>query len=333
MLEATVTLNLKRMLHTEAGLQHLEAHMEKEYSKENLTFWQATRTYRTATDRRAEAQRIVEHYVRAGSEEEVNLPASISHRLIDRYDELGGAEPPEDLFAAAEDEIFKLMERDAYARFKSNPEAVGAVVDDFFAGADVSQDGYISFEEYRKWVLQQPEVIVFFTQLSQSTLSLLKTVRAPSLVTLRRSPSHGSPNPTMPPPSSSLSQAAKHAQSRRQSSIEPSSRHSSEDRSSAVDVHLDVRTPSPTRMAGPAQAEGPLSRLSAPAADEEPPAPPPSPPPAQPREEVEEMIEMSTAEPPSPEFAPAPSTPTAEPSPAAAAAATTADAEPPSEAS
>ena len=50
---------------------------------------------------------------------------------------------------AAEDEIFKLMERDAYARFKSNPEAVGAVVDDFFAGADVSQDGYISFEEYR----------------------------------------------------------------------------------------------------------------------------------------------------------------------------------------
>ena len=63
MREATVTLNLKRMLHTEAGLQHLEAHMEKEYSKENLTFWQATRTYRTATDRRAEAQRIVEHYV------------------------------------------------------------------------------------------------------------------------------------------------------------------------------------------------------------------------------------------------------------------------------
>ena len=36
MLEATVTLNLKRMLLTEAGLHHVEKHMEQEFSKENL---------------------------------------------------------------------------------------------------------------------------------------------------------------------------------------------------------------------------------------------------------------------------------------------------------
>ena len=35
------------------------------------------------------------------------------------------------------------MERDAFARFKSNPEAVAAVVDEFFATADISQDGYV----------------------------------------------------------------------------------------------------------------------------------------------------------------------------------------------
>jgi hypothetical protein len=51
MLEATVTLNLKRMLLTEAGLHHVEAHMAKEFSKENLTFWQAVRAYRTSSDR------------------------------------------------------------------------------------------------------------------------------------------------------------------------------------------------------------------------------------------------------------------------------------------
>ena len=78
----------------------------------------------------------------------------------------------------AEEEIFKLMERDAFARFKGNEEAVKSVVDDFFAGADATHDGYISFAEYRTWVLQQPQVIVFFTQLAQSILALLRTAPA-----------------------------------------------------------------------------------------------------------------------------------------------------------
>ena len=85
------------------------------------------------------------------------------------------APPPESLFEAAEEEIFKLMERDAFARFKSNPEAVAAVVDEFFATADISQDGYVSFDEYRKWVMKQPQVIVFFSQLAQSILAILKS--------------------------------------------------------------------------------------------------------------------------------------------------------------
>ena len=51
MLEATVTLNLGRMLQTDAGMHHVEMHMEKEYSKENLLFWQQCRNYRTVPDR------------------------------------------------------------------------------------------------------------------------------------------------------------------------------------------------------------------------------------------------------------------------------------------
>lgn len=179
MLEATVTLNLKRMLLTEAGLHHVEAHMEREFSKENLTFWQAVRAYRSASDRRATAEEIITQYVRAGSDEEVNLPHTIKNGVLREFEATGSDEqPPETLFSSAEEEIFKLMERDAYARFKSSPEAVGAVVDEFFAGADLSQDGFISFEEYRKWVLQQPQVIVFFSQLSQSILALLKSAAA-----------------------------------------------------------------------------------------------------------------------------------------------------------
>ena len=40
MVEATVTLNLRRILLTHEGYHQVEAHMEREFSKENLTFWQ-----------------------------------------------------------------------------------------------------------------------------------------------------------------------------------------------------------------------------------------------------------------------------------------------------
>ena len=77
----------------------------------------------------------------------------------------------------AQVEIFKLMERDAYARFKNDKDAVGAVVDEFFASADVSNDGYVTFEEYRKWVLRNPEVIVFFSQLSKAITDLIRSAK------------------------------------------------------------------------------------------------------------------------------------------------------------
>ena len=99
MIEATVTLNLRRMLLTDAGLQHVGKHMEREFSGENLTFWQASRSYRTSSDRTAEALRIIERYVRPGAEEEVNLPGPLAKNLLATFDALGSNEPPDDLFA------------------------------------------------------------------------------------------------------------------------------------------------------------------------------------------------------------------------------------------
>lgn len=187
MLEATVTLNLRRMLLTDTGLEHVGKHMEKEFSKENLTFWLAVREYRTSSqsgsERTAAAKKIIEHYVKHDAEEEVNLPHTIKEAVMTSFQASAeGSKPPEaSLFNDAEEEIFKLMERDAYARFKANPESVSAVVDSFFDSADISHDGYISFAEYSRWVHQQPQVIVFFSQLAQSVSSLLKS--APQLET------------------------------------------------------------------------------------------------------------------------------------------------------
>ena len=179
MIEATVTLNLKRMLLTETGLEHVGRHMEKEFSKENLTFWQEARAFHTlaADERLAAATKLIEHYVRNGAEEEVNLPDKIKKSTLGAYEacKIVAEAPPPALFAEAEEEIFKLMERDAYARFKANPESVSAVVESFFKTADLSADGFISFPEYKRWVMGQPQVIVFFTQLAKSISALLKT--------------------------------------------------------------------------------------------------------------------------------------------------------------
>ena len=176
MLEATVTISLHRMLHTDAGLQHVEKHMEKEFSTENLTFWQAACAYRSADDgsRHASATAIVDRYIRPNSQEEVNLPGPVREQVLRDFAAASPANPPSrELLSSAEVEIFKLMERDAFARFKSDPDAVQAVVDDFFAQADLSQDGTISYAEYYRLVVQQPHIIAFFTHLAESISALL----------------------------------------------------------------------------------------------------------------------------------------------------------------
>ena len=65
--------------------------MEQEFSKENLTFWQAVRGYRDAEDRYSAAKVIMDHYVRPGSEEEVNLPSGIRETLVNTFDESDAA--------------------------------------------------------------------------------------------------------------------------------------------------------------------------------------------------------------------------------------------------
>ena len=48
MMEATVALNLNRLLETEEGMASMEVQLQKEYSTENLSFWQARHSKHTA---------------------------------------------------------------------------------------------------------------------------------------------------------------------------------------------------------------------------------------------------------------------------------------------
>jgi len=177
MIEATALLNLRRLLDT--GEKYLEAQLEEEFSMENLEFWHAARDFREKTDekdRAAETKRIMELYVIDGAEQEVNLPSLMKSKLIQDWAVSMASEtqmPPVNLFADAENEIFMLMERDTFQRFKQNPKGVAAAVDDFFQQADKRHDDVVSFEEFKDFAMSRPEMIVAFSQLTETISQLL----------------------------------------------------------------------------------------------------------------------------------------------------------------
>jgi hypothetical protein len=95
-----------------------------------------------ASAKSARANELVDRFVAAGSEEEVNIPAAMRKELLAAHAAATSAcEPPgRSLFADAEEEVFKLMDRDTFARFRNDAEAVGKMVDDFFNRVDVVHD-------------------------------------------------------------------------------------------------------------------------------------------------------------------------------------------------
>lgn len=181
MVEATIRLNLARMLRTEAGERQVEAHLASEFSKENLDFWRMVRAYRLtpAPNRAAEAKAIIARFITTDADEEINLPFSIKQLLLDSYASADPTLPCDsELFAEAEHEIFKLMERDAFTRFKGDASKSKRSLDEFFKAADKANDGVVSFDEYRSWVQSDPQVLYFFSLLSESVRSLLQDAEA-----------------------------------------------------------------------------------------------------------------------------------------------------------
>ena len=111
--------DLRTLLDSKAGRAAFLAACRKEHSEENLEFWLAAQAHATITNdgaRRADAAAIIERYVRDGADAQVNLPAKVRRAVLDGHG-AGGA--PAALFDAAAAEVFVLMERDTFERYKS----------------------------------------------------------------------------------------------------------------------------------------------------------------------------------------------------------------------
>jgi hypothetical protein len=132
MIMATVNLNLSFLLKTQAGEAAFDSQVHEEFSHENLEFWQDAEKFRKQfpfEDSAAAlqlAQKVSDMYVVDNAERQVNLPAKVQRQIQQDLTGAvtGGNAVKDTLFEEAAREIFTLMERDTYRRFRQDDGAV-----------------------------------------------------------------------------------------------------------------------------------------------------------------------------------------------------------------
>jgi hypothetical protein len=117
---------LKHLLAHSLGKSAFQAFMQRSHAEENVDFWTSVRDFKhdvrggslTENELFEAAKIIFDKYCKEGSEHQVNLPCSMRSVLQTAFDE---KDIKADLFDASMDEIYRLMERDNYAKFKRTP--------------------------------------------------------------------------------------------------------------------------------------------------------------------------------------------------------------------
>ena len=104
----------------------LRSFCKKEYSSENVDFWFAVEQFRSNHEHMnenndgkrlyEEGKNIFEDFIGAGSPREVNIPSGIASKI----QVLPKDEIPRNFFDEAQSEIYELMERDTFSRFKTD---------------------------------------------------------------------------------------------------------------------------------------------------------------------------------------------------------------------
>jgi len=117
--------NLKHVLAHPLGVASFRNFLEKEHAGENIDFWVAAEDFsRRACEceslRMDKAKSIFLRFCANYADRQVNLPHAISTKLDDYINTKNQCDP--DLFVTAKDEIFKLMEKDNFSRYKNSSE-------------------------------------------------------------------------------------------------------------------------------------------------------------------------------------------------------------------
>ncbi len=112
---------LTHVLNHSFANERFRKYLEGEYCQESINFWIAAHQYtKTPTAQRHEMAEDIYHlYISQKGKQQVNIPATMRVKIEKGMNE-EGLGPRIDLFTEAREEIYKLMERDNFRRFKKS---------------------------------------------------------------------------------------------------------------------------------------------------------------------------------------------------------------------
>ena len=177
--------DLKATLSTEVGRGGVFQHLQSEYSEGSLLCYEACVAFKAAGDPTdaKEGMRILDTYIKASGEDPVNISSDQRGVIEAAFAESALGKPvPSNVFEVAEKSLYKLMDRDNHARYKTNTQKLGAMVETMFVETDLDATGQITIHEFSQWVEAHP-----------ATADLLKKLTVPeSPFSATRSLSFGS---------------------------------------------------------------------------------------------------------------------------------------------
>ncbi len=181
LLNATLNTRLISLLHNPTGASYLRQHMQKEFSLENLDFWNATEALSGDSAPSDEEQferecvRIYERYIDEDSEECVNISAATRAeiRKFIKLRETDRVPIPREVYHAAAGEVFQLIKADTFARFKANHEVIDKMVEQLWTQVHGKESSNVSFIEFYQFALKNPETVSFISDLRAMILGAI----------------------------------------------------------------------------------------------------------------------------------------------------------------
>ncbi|CAH8545671.1 unnamed protein product [Schistosoma rodhaini] len=113
------SFSIHELLKDPVGLEEFQRWLEKEFSAENLRFWQACQVLKGAPLRevRQSIMNIYQQYLAPNAVEPINIDSRIADLVRRQIDDESNTTPNRYCFEAAEEHIFHLMKSDSYCRF------------------------------------------------------------------------------------------------------------------------------------------------------------------------------------------------------------------------
>jgi len=184
MLNATLNANLLFMLRDEIGGDFLLRHMEKELNAENFHFWRAVDTLDkdddiTQKDFEAKALSVYNRYIHKDGEEQINISSGMKKELDEAFAEFrqrsddskktSGFAVRRGIFSFAKDEIFNVMNRDVFRRFKAKKRLMEEMARAYWKKMDKDENAHVDVKELN----------VFFEENADLLLSVDKLMSVP----------------------------------------------------------------------------------------------------------------------------------------------------------